>query len=114
MAVPDPAPDTPLLAYMTAPDAETAMRLADGLVAERIVACVNVFPPMTAVFQWKGAVETASEIAMIAKTTTGRAAALRAFIAERHPYETPCLTLTPIIDGAPDFLAWISAETRGD
>lgn len=102
----------PLLAYMTAPDQQTARALARGMLERRLVACVNILPPMTAVFQWKGAVETATEAAMIAKTTDARRDALKAFIAEAHPYETPCLTFTPIRDGDDGFLSWIAAETQ--
>ena len=104
-------PPAPLLAYMTAPDQDAALALARGMIERRLVACVNVLPPMTAVFHWKGAVETASETAMIAKTTDSRRDALKTYVAEAHPYETPCLTFTPILDGADDFLSWIVAET---
>jgi periplasmic divalent cation tolerance protein len=50
---------------------------------------------------------------IVIKTTATRFADLAAHIKANHSYETPEITATPIIDGNPDYLEWISAEVRG-
>ena len=39
--------------------------------------------------------------------------ALAAAIRRRHPYELPELIALPIVDGLPDYLAWVASETAG-
>jgi periplasmic divalent cation tolerance protein len=63
--------------------------LARTLVQERLAACVNVLPPMTSVYRWKGAIEEDREQQLVMKTTAERVDALGARLRELHPYELP-------------------------
>jgi periplasmic divalent cation tolerance protein len=38
--------------------------------------------------------------------------AIVARTADGHPYDVPCVIALPVVDGNPDYLAWIRAETR--
>lgn len=98
--------------YTTWPDAETAEQAGVEAVAERLAACANIFAPIRSVYRWKGAVERAGEVPMTLKTTAEAADALAAFLAERHPYETPCIIALPVdLAGSyGDFLAWIEEQ----
>jgi periplasmic divalent cation tolerance protein len=69
-------------------DADAAS-LARTLVDERLAACVNVLPPMTSLYRWKGVVEEDREQQLIIKTTSDRTVALAARLRELHPYELP-------------------------
>ena len=104
---------TPLAFYLTAPDAATAEAIAEALVARRLAACVNVIPGMRSVYRWAGEIQRGAEFVLIAKSTSDRAAALRAAVAEIHPDETPCIVALAIVEdaSAPAFLAWIERET---
>lgn len=97
--------------YLTAPDAETADRLAGILVERRLAACVNAVDGMRAIYRWKGRIERATETAMLAKTVARRVPALLACVRREHPYECPCALVFPASGGLPAFLAWIRAET---
>ena len=33
-------------------------------------------------------------------------------VTEVHPYDVPCVLALPLVDGAPDYLAWVRAETQ--
>jgi periplasmic divalent cation tolerance protein len=90
---------------------EAAVTLAQAVVDARLVACAQVTGPVTSVYRWQGDVEQATEWYCVMKTTGARYGALAAWIAEHHPYDTPELIATPIVAGAPDYLAWITAET---
>ena len=54
--------------------------------------------------------ESAEEWLCLVKSTTARADEAMAEIARVHSYETPEITVTPIVAGAPSYLAWIDAE----
>lgn len=95
------------LVLTTCPDADTAGRIARTLVEERLAACVNVLPPMRSVYRWKGQVEEAGEVLLLIKTSGTRFAALRERLRALHPYELPEIVAVPIVDGLPDYLAWL-------
>ena len=108
-------PDDPrvLLVFTNMPDHASAAALAAALVEARLVACVNVLAACTSVYRWQGAVETASEVPVLMKTTLARYAALEAAIRARHPYELPEIVAVPVERGLPAYLDWVSAETGG-
>lgn len=80
--------------------------LARTLVDERLAACVNVLPPMTSVYRWKGAVEAESEQQLVIKTSKSLVAALEARIRELHPYELPEFIILTAEAGAA-YAAWV-------
>ena len=97
---------------LTAPDEETGRRIARALVEERLAACVNVLPGVCSIYRWKGAVEEASEVMLVAKTRASRAAALAARVRALHPYELPEVLALPVTDGSQAYLRWVVAESR--
>ena len=109
---PVPARVPALICLCTCPDAGTARRIADALVAERLAACVNVLPGVTSVYRWQGKVESAAETLLLAKSTDERLEALTARIVALHPYELPEVVAVDIAGGLPGYLAWIADETR--
>ena len=105
-------PMIPLLVLTTLPDRPAAEALAEALVDARLAACVNILAPCQSVYRWQGAVDKASEVPLLIKTTEARYAALEAAIRARHPYELPEVIAIPITQGLPDYLAWVAAETH--
>lgn len=105
------SPDDILLVLTNLPDADSAGRVARLLVEQRLAACVNVLAPCTSVYRWQGALETASELPLLIKTTRAAYPALQATLREAHPYELPEIVAIPVQEGLPDYLAWVAAET---
>jgi periplasmic divalent cation tolerance protein len=68
--------------------------------------------PCTSVYRWKGAVETAEEYPLFAKTTRDRYELLERVIRELHPYELPEIIAVPLAGGLPAYLQWVETETR--
>ena len=93
----------------TCPDAETARKLATGPVEERLAACVNIVPGLTSVYPWQGAVETADEHLLTAKTETAAFDKLASFLQAHHPYELPEIIAVPVVRGSAAYLEWITA-----
>jgi periplasmic divalent cation tolerance protein len=101
-----------LVVVTTLPDAATAERLAERLVADRLAACVSVFAPVRSVYRWQGAVESAAEVPLLVKTTRDRYPALEAAIRALHPYELPEIVALPVAAGLETYLAWVAEEVR--
>jgi periplasmic divalent cation tolerance protein len=89
-------------------DADAAS-FARVLVDERLAACVNVLPPMTSIYRWKGSIEEDRELQLVIKTSRERVAAIEARFRELHPYELPEFIVLDVKTSAP-YLAWIGAS----
>ncbi|MCB1521222.1 MAG: divalent-cation tolerance protein CutA [Hyphomicrobiaceae bacterium] len=105
--------DKPILVYTTFPDRDVANAVARALVEDRLAACVNLLGPMTSVYRWDGAIETATETVGIVKTRAGLAEAVQVRIRGLHPYANPALLVLRTDGGAAEFIDWIVAETDG-
>ena len=92
---------------------EEADRIAGALLDARLAACVQIVGPVHSRYWWQGAQESAEEWLCLAKTTAERAPAAMDAIAGAHSYEVPELTVIPIVDGSPAYLAWIAGEVSG-
>lgn len=96
----------------TCPDADTAKRLAGGLVESGLAACVNVVDGIRSIYRWQGTVHDESETLMIIKTTRARYAAVERWIQQNHPYDVPEVVELPVTGGADDYLAWLAGQVR--
>lgn len=88
-------------------DAQTAGRLADALVNNRLCACVSVVPGAISRYRWQGRVQRAEEAILIAKTSSSRYAEVESFLSREHPYECPEILKIPVEAGLPAYLDWI-------
>src|SRR5262249_41139760 len=78
-----------IVGLVTVPNAETADKLGEALVGERLAACVNVVPGIRSIYRWQGKVERDAELLCLIKTTRAGFERLRARVVELHPYEVP-------------------------
>jgi periplasmic divalent cation tolerance protein len=101
------------VALITAPDADTARRIARALVEERLAACVNVVPGVSSIYRWEGVVHEDAELLLIAKTTEDRLAALAERLAVLHPYALPELVALAPSGGSERYLAWVRGACEG-
>jgi len=99
--------------YAIFADAEEAERIGRAMVEERLAACVNILGPVRSIYRWKGAVETADEVAAIFKTSDERAGDLIARIAELHSYDVPCVAVWPIDKILGAYAAWVEDGVTG-
>lgn len=97
--------------YIISRDMEEAGRIADVLVAERLVACVN-FGIISSVYRWEGRIQHDTEVSMLCKTTTERVPDVIKRVKELHSYELPCITSWKLEDGYGPYLDWVKAETE--
>lgn len=100
-----------IVVLTTLPDYEAALRLAGELVGARLAACINILPPMTSVYEWKGKLEHGQEHQLLIKTTMDRYTALEAAIRQSHPYELPEIIALPVQTGLSAYLDWVHSQT---
>lgn len=103
---------SPVIVLTTLGAQADAAAFARVLVDERLAACVNVLPPMTSVYRWKGVVEEDREQQLVIKTTSDRVAALEARFHELHPYEVPEFLVLAVSEGSPAYLEWLGESVR--
>lgn len=96
-----------IIALFTCVDEEQAFLIARALIEERLAACVNVLPSIQSIYRWKGAVESAKEVLLLAKTTEHVFPALRDRIVELHSYEVPEVIAVPVAAGLEAYLSWV-------
>jgi len=84
---------TVVTVYAVFANAAEAERIGHTIVAEKLAACVNIFGPCRSIYRWQGAIETATETPALFKTSTDKADALIARIAELHSYDTPAIVV---------------------
>lgn len=100
-----------LLVLSTLPDQAAAQKLARALIESRLAACVNVLAPCQSVYRWRDAIEEATEVPVLIKTTASRYAELESVVRAHHPYELPEIVAVQPARGLPEYLAWIAGET---
>jgi len=98
--------------YSTFPNTESAHAAARTLLSEKLAACVNVYPPMTSFYAWKGKQEKETEIAAFIKTRRNLVDQTIAALRPLHPYSIPCFLILPIQGGNSDYLAWVRKQTE--
>jgi len=98
------------MAYVTAPDLETARSIARTVVGRRLAACANLWP-IESMYRWKGRLEEASEVVIVFKTRRALLQKLIATVRENHPYEVPCIVSYPMGPALRKYLDWIDEET---
>ncbi len=101
-----------VVVLVTTPDADVAAELAKALVAEKLVACVNILPGLRSIYAWEGKVCDAREVLCAMKTRRALFAAVRERVAALHPYEVPEIIALPLVEGSAPYLAWLRDETR--
>lgn len=102
------------IVFCTCPDNDSASRIAEALVDERLAACVNILPAIDSVYRWRGAIERTSEVQLIIKTVEARIDVLTTRIRALHPYELPEVVAIEAASGLPAYLDWVRAETTSE
>lgn len=96
--------------YVTAESEDVAVHIATALVREKLIACANVNPGIRSIYEWDGTIQLEKEVMIVMKTLRVRIESAIARIKELHSFEVPCITVMPIIDGNPDYMAWMEQQ----
>lgn len=114
--VPEPPryiPGSASIAYITAPDIDSAKSLARGLVEQKLAACVNIVPNVTSIYHWDGKIQEDSEVMLIVKTATCRVDAVSEYIRANHSYDVAEVISTKIENGNDPYLRFVHDAVGG-
>ncbi|MFH1779168.1 MAG: divalent-cation tolerance protein CutA [Candidatus Omnitrophota bacterium] len=100
-----------LVVFITAANKDEARKIARSLVAKRLVACVNIVPAIESIFTWKGKLEVAKEVLLIAKTKAELFSKVERCVKRLHSYECPEIIAFEIAKGNKDYLRWVEGTT---
>ena len=95
-----------LTVYTTAPDEETAEKLARGALEAGLAACVNFWPVRT-MYRWEGELRDETEQLLLLKCGRENWPQLEQFIKENHPYSLPAIVALPWEASHAPFRDWV-------
>ena len=101
-----------IVLLITTSGSEEAHKIAEALLNQRKVACVNIMPKVDSLFWWQGNLDSAEESLLIIKTKASQLDEIVRLVKELHSYEVPEIIALPIIGGNQDYLDWISKEVQ--
>jgi len=100
-----------IVVLVTTNSEEEAERIAQEIVQEHLVACVNIIPRIKSVYFWKGEVCKDNESLLVIKTRGEKFEALKDKIIQLHSYEVPEIIALPIVKGSQAYLDWLLQVT---
>jgi periplasmic divalent cation tolerance protein len=96
----------------TVPSEDVGVQIAQTLLAERLVACVNILPAVRSLYRFKGKLEDDRELLLVIKTTDDRLEQVVRRVPELHPYEVCEVIALDVSAGSQPYLDWVFRETR--
>jgi len=96
-----------IVLLVAASSTKEAEGIAKTLVEERLVACVNILPPMHSLFHWKGELCRENEVLLVLKSRQRVLKKIVRRVKELHSYEVPEIIALPVIGGSEDYITWI-------
>ncbi len=100
----------PTVIISTYPNKKSISKIANELVKNKTVACVNI-SKISSIYSWNGKVENSSEYLAIFKTITKNKTLLKKKIKESHPYDVPEIAEIDIISIDKSYLKWMIQST---
>ena len=106
------AEDRLALVYCTFPTTELAKAAAGPLIAQRLAACVNILPGMTAVYEWDGHLHETAEVSVIIKTRLALIDPVFKAVIAHHPSANPALLSLEVHSSPANYFGWVIAQTE--
>lgn len=95
------------LIYITFPNRQEAVKVANLLVETDLVACANIHENVTSIYKWEGKLEQNDEVTMICKAPDDAVKRVIEEVKTHHSYALPCILAIKIAEGNEDFLKWV-------
>lgn len=83
------------LFYIPFATQEEASKVAECMLAKRMIACANIVQSHSA-YHWNNEMVNGQEIILLAKTIQENIPAVNAYIEKEHPYEIPLIAHYPM------------------
>jgi len=100
----------PIIIISTYPNKKSITKIANELVQNKTVACVNI-TKISSIYSWQGKIENASEYLALFKTTQKNKKLLKEKIKATHPYDVPEIVEINITSINKSYLKWLVEST---
>jgi len=97
------------LCLTTVDNQSIAREIAQKLLQQKLVACVNISNQMTSMYHWQGDIVEESEFLLLMKTSSQKLDELQDTLLQLHPYDVPEFIILEIEGGSSDYLNWIGS-----
>ncbi len=101
-----------IVILVTCGSEEEAVRIAQALVEEHLVACANIVSPIRSIYRWEGKIWDEREWLLLLKTQRKRFAEIESKVKSLHSYAVPEIVSLPILEGTPSYLQWLEEMTE--
>ncbi len=101
-----------IIILITAANSREARKLAEGLLKNKLAACVNIVPGIRSYFRWKGKIDRTAESLLLVKTKKSKFKKVAGLVKSLHSYEVPEIIAVPVVSGYAPYLRWIDASVR--
>lgn len=101
----------PTIIISTYPTKKSISIVANELIKNKIVACVNI-SKISSIYSWKGKLENTSEYLAIFKTVRKNRVLLKKKIKETHPYDVPEIAEIDVTSINKSYLDWLIESTN--
>ncbi len=101
-----------ILVMVTASSKQEAEKIAQQLLEEKLIACVNVVGPVASHFNWAGKIDHVEEYLMLMKSRVDLFEALVAKVNALHSYEVPEVIALPVLKGSAAYLDWLGSVLK--
>lgn len=101
-----------VVVLVTCANADEAAVIAQAVVSQRLAACVNITGPIRSIYRWQGKLADEQEVLLVIKTARPLFDRVRRAVEKLHSYHVPEVVCLPIVDGAPNYLNWLSSSVQ--
>jgi len=100
----------PAMIISTYPNKISITKIANQLIENKIIACVNI-TKISSIYSWNDKIENTTEYLAIFKTTQKNKKTLKEKIRETHPYQVPEIAEIAIASTNTSYLKWLVEST---
>ena len=101
----------PVIIVSTFPSKHAVTTIANKLVKEKLVACVNM-TKISSIYTWKGKVENQNEYLAFFKTTKKNQLILKKELKKLHPYDVPEIAEINVESINQPYMKWLVDSTN--
>ena len=100
----------PIIIISTYPNKNSINKIANELVKNKIIACVNI-TKISSIYSWQDKIKNTSEYLALFKTTQKNKKSLKEKIKATHPYKVPEIAEINITSINKSYLKWLVEST---
>lgn len=96
-----------IIVLCTINNLDEAKKISYELLSKKLIACSNIIPHVTSIYEWENKIVEDNEYLMLFKSKQNLFEAIKEKITELHPYDVPEIISIKPDDGSDAYLKWL-------